>query len=291
MKRLFYYMLIGIFSVIFLICGVIVCRNFLIKDKFGSDISDLAELIEVHTDSFVPQSINSIMPQAAIDDFTGLSEITDSSIVDSLELEKVEYIDDTSVLPDYSKLYEMNNDFAGWITIYDTIVSYPVMQTKDEPDYYLHRNFYKNYSRYGLPFISADCDIACLTDSILIYGHNMKDGSVFASILNYEDPNFCERNPIIRFDTMDKGAEYQVLAVFKTTAAEGGFPYYNYLHLEDQESFDDFISSVKALALYCTGVTPVYNTQLLMLSTCEYSVTDGRIVVVAQQIGVVDNNY
>lgn len=71
------------------------------------------------------------------------------------------------------ELYKINSDIVGWIKIENSNISYPVMQTKDRPNYYLNRNFYKKYSALGTPYIAENCNIK-ESDNLIIYGHHIK---------------------------------------------------------------------------------------------------------------------
>ena len=103
--------------------------------------------------------------------------------------------------------------------------------------------------------------------------------------MNYEDKNFYEQHKTIRFDTLTQTAEYEVIAVFKTTVYDDtGFRYYLFSQAEKPEEFTDYVGQCKALSLYETGVTAEYGDRLLTLSTCEYSSTNGRLVVVAKKL-------
>lgn len=99
----------------------------------------------------------------------------------------------------------------------------------------------------------------------------------------YESEDFYQDHKTIHFDTLDSFGEYEVIAAFKTVAySEQGFKYYHFVRAEQEEDFDEFIAKCKELALYDTGVTAEYGDQLITLSTCEYSRTNGRMVVVAK---------
>lgn len=95
----------------------------------------------------------------------------------------------------YAALKEQNPDFFGWISIEDTKINYPVMHTPDDPEYYLRRDFYGGYSQSGVPFLSASCYEGC--GNYLIYGHNMNNGTMFASLLSYADRDYWEKHPTI----------------------------------------------------------------------------------------------
>lgn len=184
----------------------------------------------------------------------------------------------------YAAVYEQNSDFVGWISIEGTNIDYPVMQTVDNPNYYLKRSFEKQYSDYGVPYVQENCDLG-LSDNCVIYGHHMNNGSMFADLCKYADEDFYREHKTIRFDTLSGFGEYEVVAAFKTVAySEQGFKYYHFVNAEDENAFNEYISQCKELALYDTGVTAEYGDRLITLSTCEYSRQNGRMVVVAKKI-------
>ena len=187
-------------------------------------------------------------------------------------------------LEKYAAVHEQNSDFVGWVSIDGTNINYPVMQTIDNPNFYLKRGFEKQYSNYGVPYVQENCALG-ISDNMVIYGHHMNNGSMFADLCKYEREDFYQEHPTIHFDTLSSLGEYEIVAVFKTVAySEDGFKYYHFVDAEDETAFDTFISQCKALALYDTGVDAEYGDKLLTLSTCEYSRTNGRMVVVAKLI-------
>ena len=161
----------------------------------------------------------------------------------------------------YAAVYEQNPDFVGWISIDGTNINYPVMQTPGNPDFYLKHAFDKSYSDYGVPYVQENCDLE-QSDNVVIYGHHMKNGSMFSDLCKYE-----------------------IVAAFKTVAySQEGFKYYHFVNAEDEAAFDEFIAECKSLALYDTGVSAEYGDKLITLSTCEYSRTNGRMVIVAKLV-------
>lgn len=93
-------------------------------------------------------------------------------------------------LPQYQALYTQNSDLAGWIQIDGTNINYPVMQSKQDSDFYLKHNFEKADSPHGCPYVQANCDLQTPSDNILVYGHNMKDGTMFSDLLQYKYESF-----------------------------------------------------------------------------------------------------
>lgn len=102
------------------------------------------------------------------------------------------------ILTEYAALFEQNNDMAGWITIEGTPINYPVMFTPEQPDFYLKHGFDKEYSAYGVPFIGENCTLLPRSDNLIIYGHHMKNGTMFAALTDYKDEDFYEKHKLIR---------------------------------------------------------------------------------------------
>lgn len=184
----------------------------------------------------------------------------------------------------YGAVYEQNLDFVGWLTIDGTNISYPVMQTPESPNYYLRRGFDKQYSRHGVPYVQENCSLDT-SDNVVVYGHHMSDGTMFAELTKFESEDFYREHRTFSFDTMAGYGEYEIIAVFKTVAySQQGFQYQKFVSAENEAEFNEFVSRCKSLALYDTGVTAEYGDKLISLSTCEYSRTNGRLIVVAKKV-------
>lgn len=187
---------------------------------------------------------------------------------------------------DLEALYEQNKDIVGWLQIKDTKINYPIMQTKGTPEYYLRRNFKKENSVAGTPFMDYTSDINTPTLNWTIYGHNMKNGTMFHDLLKYAEKDFYEAHKTFTFDTIKGEGTYEVVAVYYTRiylSDYDGFKYYHYNDITTAAALKEFIAGSKGLSLYDTGVT-VGKEQVLTLSTCAYHVEDGRFVVVAKKI-------
>lgn len=129
----------------------------------------------------------------------------------------------------------------GWIAIDGTKLNYPVMQTKNNPNFYLKRNFEKEYSDLGVPYIQENCDILN-SDNLIIYGHHIKGGKMFGALESYKSKSFYEKHKTIQFDTLTEQAEYEIVAVFKTVAYSAeGYRYYDFVNAETEEAFIFFV--------------------------------------------------
>lgn len=221
--------------------------------------------------------------QKAEEQFEHLAEVVEEA--EDIEKEDVEDNEEESPLNRYLELFRQNNDMAGWIAIEDTNINYPVMYTPYEKDFYLKKNFEKEYSAYGVPYIAEHCSPSEPSDNIIIYGHHMNDGSMFADLMKYESKKFYESHKKIRFDTLTEVSEYEVICVFKTTVYDDkGFKFYEFANAETAEEFDAYVKECKSLEFYDTGVSAEFGDELITLSTCEYSKENGRMVVVAKKI-------
>lgn len=169
------------------------------------------------------------------------------------------------------------------------------MQTFDDPTFYIHRDWEKNESTYGLPLIDTRCTLE--SENIIIYSHNMKNGTMFGSLKKYKEENFFKEHQIIKFDTIYEEAEYQIIAVLfaqvfyvddtdevSSNVSDNEFVFYDYIELDTEDKFQEYIDQVKERALYETGVTAEYGDSLITLCTCSYHVKDGRLLVVAKKI-------
>ena len=193
--------------------------------------------------------------------------------------------DENGMLVEYGEIYALNDDVVGWIRIDGTKLDYPVMQTPDEPNYYLYRDFDGNESARGCVYAREECDINAPSDNITLYGHNMRDGSMFAVLNSYVSKETWEENPLIFFDTLYEYHVYKIFAVFKTEASiDKGFKYHNMIDASDKADFDQFIATCKDLSFYDTGITPQYGDKVICLSTCEYTLENGRLVAAAVRI-------
>lgn len=274
MSRKLYNVLIAIFAIIFLVSAFMVGNYFLESTKAQSDYDEITQLMESGKSQV--QSTVPFVPPVQI-----IPETPDSTDPDT----PVESTATPTILPEYAALYLQNDDMVGWIEIEGTKLNYPVLQTPDEKDFYLHRDFNKENSKHGAIYVQENCDVWTPSDNVVIYGHNMKDGSMFATLLKYRKQAYWEEHRYIYFNTLLERHTYEIVAVFKTTATIGkGFDYHLFVEAEDEEEFDAYIDQIKKLDYYDTGVDAEYGDKLITLSTCEYSLTNGRLVVVAKRM-------
>lgn len=199
------------------------------------------------------------------------------------EIKKVVFEEKKIVLDEGNeKKPYVNPEQVGWIQISGTNIDYPVMQSKDESDFYLRHDYYGNYSVHGCPYLKEECNLS-ESDNLVIYGHHMSDGTMFAALDGYMDKKFWENHKKISFIVGETNWEYEVICAFKTSA-NGIFSYHEFIQAKDEEHFDKYMKECKKRSFYETGLSASYGDKLLTLSTCEYSLKNGRLVVVAKRI-------
>lgn len=205
------------------------------------------------------------------------------NIIDIAENKDENNINDKQEI-NIQELYNINSDIIGWLKIDNTNMNYPVMQTKENPSYYLRKNFYKKYSLWGTPFLAENCDVKT-SDNLIIYGHHINNSKMFGELENYKKEEYCKSHNIIKFYTMENKFEYEIISVFVTSVYENiSFPYYKYINFNNEKEFDTFINKCKELSFFDFKKKITYKNKLLTLSTCEYSRKNGRLVIVAKKI-------
>ena len=141
----------------------------------------------------------------------------------------------------------------------------------------------------GTLFLDERCSLSpdAPADNWLIYGHNMRDGSMFGQLVYYRDEDFYKAHPTFTFDTLYEHATWQVVAALDTALGADEQPYYTFFDAANKLDWQHRVEAITALALYDTGVTPEYGTQLLTLSTCGDTRpdTDTRFAILAMRVG------
>lgn len=186
----------------------------------------------------------------------------------------------------YVSLAQENSDFVGWLNVADTKIDYPVMKSaEDDPAFYLHRDFYGNESFSGCLFIGGGC--SANSQSFVIYGHNMDNGSMFGALDRYADYEYAASHQELTLSLPDGERVYRVFAAFQTRVydeRDDVFKYYEEVGWLGEEEYAYTVSSVRSLSLPRLPDAPTYPDQLLFLSTCSYHTDNGRFVVAAYRI-------
>ena len=184
------------------------------------------------------------------DDFAVVSQITEPTVT-AAQTES-EPNEQPAAERNIQALIAENADCIGWLSIDGTSISYPVMHTPSDPQKYLRRNFYGKYSQSGVPFLDGRCDLQ--SSNLIIYGHNMRNGTMFADLKKYVDRDFLSAHRTVKFETADGVQTFTVTEVLKTNISN---EWYNRISAEDGRQ--------------------------LILSTCYGSGKDGRLLIIAAE--------
>ena len=207
----------------------------------------------------------------------------ENQFTDILEKEKSNLSSENTY--NLENIAKINSEMIGCIKIDGTNIDYPIMQNGD---YYLHKDIYKNYSSHGTPYLAPFCNLK-KSDNLIIYGHHMKDNTMFSQLEKYKNYNFYLNHKYIKFFTIEDGKtienNYEVMIAFKTIAySDEGFRYYSYTDFQNYEDYEEFVENCRNSEFYYTGVVGTHQDKYITLSTCEYSQKNGRMVVVAKKI-------
>ena len=163
------------------------------------------------------------------DDFAAVAEIAElpmteapAEFVTNAETEtSAEPTEQSTTEHNIPALIAVNGDCIGWLSIDGTNISYPVMHTPSDPQKYLRRNFYGKYSQSGVPFLDGRCDLQ--SSNLIIYGHNMRNGTMFSDLKRYVDRDFLNAHRTVKFETADGVQTFIVTEVLKTNTSDAWY--------------------------------------------------------------------
>ena len=175
-----------------------------------------------------------------------------------------------------SELTSMNSGCFGWISITGTNINYPVMHTPDNPQKYLNRNFDGEYSISGVPFLDGRC--TSTSTNLIIYGHYMNNGTMFAELCNYTNTSYRDEHKAVVLETKDGVSAYTVFSVLKVKSDD---EWYRFTSALTENRYNSMVEYAKEKSIYETGIAPKYDQQILTLSTCYGNNQNDRILVLA----------
>jgi sortase B len=275
--RILYWSTVSVLVVIIVVCGALIGHKLITDSMDKGEYDELAQMKD---------SIAATATRPTIPPTTEPADTQPEEEPQATEPTQPPVLNDSIIL-EYQAMYALNSDMVGWIQIPDSQINYPVVHTPDKPNFYLRRNFYKENATCGTIFVREACDVNLPSDNVTVYGHNMRNGTMFADLLKYKSKSYWEEGEhrYIYFDTLTEYHTYEIFSVFLTSAdLTKGFTYHIYDTFPTEADFNKYVSTCKNMDLYETGVQPAYGEKLLTLSTCDKSITDGRLVVVARRV-------
>ena len=267
-RKIIYYSIYTIL-VLLIILSIIYIVNNLLSKKQAIQESQLLDEIEI--DENQVEETNKITEEI---EETTQENIQETNNQNSERILKVQ------------KLQEENSDIVGWLEIEGTSINYPVLQGTDN-EYYMTHNYKKQKSKNGSIFLTKDYDWSIPSSNLLMYGHNLNNGTMFQELLKYAKEEFYKEHPIIRFTTNKEDAEYEIISVFKSRVyyktEKNVFRYYFFVNANSEAEYNEFVQNAKKASIYDIDKTAKFGDQLITLSTCSYHVEDGRFAVVGRK--------
>lgn len=226
------------------------------------------------------------------DSEAALAELTTFDASASLNASYGDVVFPDGILDEYKAAYAANQHLVGWIKVPNTLIDQPVVKCENNSAY-LKYDFYRKSSARGTIFMDYRNDIKGDDTSLIIYGHNFYDRTMFSDLEKYESLDFYKSSPVVEFNTIYEKKEWKIVSVFITTAtaSEDNGYVFNYIYPFLQgDNYTQFLAEIKKRSLYNIPVDVNSSDKLLILSTCtrmlDYSGTkaDGRCVIVARAL-------
>ena len=180
---------------------------------------------------------------------------------------------------DFDALRKINPDVIGWLYYEDTIIDYPVVQGENN-EMYLSMLFDRTWGGCGTLFADCITEAPFRQFNTIVYGHHMKDGTMFACLKELRDSEYCSKHPKLELSTPDGKFDLEIWA-FLNEPADSNIYLTNIKYEEDKQAYLDLIES---LASYTTNVEVSTGDRLVMLSTCAYEFEEARYIVVCKMV-------
>ena len=193
---------------------------------------------------------------------------------------KKEDSNSNSVLSKYNKLIADNEDYRCWLKMDNTKIDYPVVQSNDN-SYYLDRDFNKNYLAAGSIFMDFRNDFDS-DKSVVIYGHNMRNNTMFGELDNFKRESFFKENNKFKIEYKDKTYTYEVFSVYIGDASEN----FVEVSFDSDEEYIDYLSRIKSKSLFKSDIEVSNKDKIVTLYTCSYEFDGARTVVNGKLISV-----
>ena len=213
------------------------------------------------------------------------NEITEDLIVSPWDTDYAP--EDREILPELAGLYADNPDLVGILEVVGTDINYPVMQTINDPEYYLRRDFYGDESTAGTLFVDYRCDIVNPTTNTIIYGHNMRSGTMFGGLKRYLKQDYYQSHKTIIFKTLYEEQEYEIVGVGLSAVGyddDENYKYYDFINAVTGSELQEFLNAIQSLSVYDETIDISATDKILTLSTCNSYTEDGRMFVVAKRV-------
>ena len=182
----------------------------------------------------------------------------------------------------FAELLRYNPDTVGFLTIGET-VDLPVVQRENDNEYYLTHAYSGEEAREGALFLDGANRLS--DENLIVYGHNMRNGTMFGELSSFGEREFLLKNAVVRFDTLYENALYVPFAMFEASMDENDGHYFDVRQIVfDETSFELFVLKLRGRSVFDVPVEVEYGDQLLTLVTCSYNDDDGRYIVALRKL-------
>lgn len=180
---------------------------------------------------------------------------------------------------DFDALREINPDVIGWLRYEGTIIDYPVVQGENN-DVYLSMLFDRTWGGCGTLFADCITEAPFRQFNTIVYGHHMKDGTMFACLKELRDPEYCRKHPKLELITPEGSFDLEIYAFLNEPADSNVYT----TNIQDEEGKQNYLDLINSLAAYVTSVGVSTQDRLVMLSTCAYEFEEARYIVVCKMV-------
>ena len=175
---------------------------------------------------------------------------------------------------DYVSTKKECQDVVGWLYSENTVINYPVVQAEDN-FYYLHRFIDGTYNASGSLFLDCTCYGDFSGKNTVLYGHNMNDGSMLASIRNYKDQEYYNEHPVMYLNTPTQNYKIEIFSAYTTDAESDTYK----MFFESEDDFARQLDDWRVQSLVATNVDVSVDDRVITLSTCTYDFYNARFVI------------
>lgn len=184
----------------------------------------------------------------------------------------------------FSDLLKLNSETVGFLRI-DGIASLPVVQRENDNEFYLTHNFEQAEADEGALFLDGMNRLYPEDDCLIVYGHNMHNGTMFGELDHYGEVDFLKAHPLVYFDTLYENRTYVPIAAFPASMTPDSGSYFDVRQIAlDESSFELFVMRLKSRSVLEIPVNARYGDRLLLLVTCDYTKDDGRFILALRQL-------
>jgi len=179
----------------------------------------------------------------------------------------------------FESLLNINKDVVGWVNIPDSQIDYPVVQA-DNNEFYLNHDLKNERSSHGTVFMDYRNSSNGRDYNTVLYGHHMKDGTMFAGLSAYKDRSFYAEHAYIEYDSLEQPAKWEIFSVYVSRPGDDT----PQIAFNNDEEYAQYLDRIISRSIYKTGVDVTTDDRILTLMTCSYEYNNARLVIHAKRV-------